>query len=938
MKDPEELNSGEANPEEVHPAETDREATMRVFGEALELPAASRASHVQAAFHGRPELIQEVQSLLEHADGEGSKFLADPAPITTRAGAAREALRSMLSDPLSAGDIVGPYTVGERLGEGGMSVVYRATQAAPIAREVALKVLRPGMDSQALLKRFDSEKQILAVMDHPNIASVLDAGASANGRPYFAMEVVHGQQIDAFCHDRNLSTSERIELFLGACKGVGHAHMRGVIHRDLKPSNILVTDYGDEHVPTIIDFGIAKAMSVPLDDDRTQLGHPVGTPAYMSPGQWDSDPDLDVRADVYALGVVLYWLLTGMYPYRFENLDQDQRGDIRREVERTDPVRMSVRLEEVGDEVQSGFGARTARKRARTLRNQLDWIVLKAIAKDKKRRYNSVQALVDDLERYRAHLPIVARKPRAMERCIGFCRRNQLLSVACVALTVLLAGIVAGLSFGMAKAVRERARANEMAEAAVTSEAEATVRAEEFEKVADFQAQQLASLDARAMGGGILSSIVEAVDADERSSLSRLLGGVNFTGIALEVLESSIHQHSIDAIQEQFEGQPLLRARLLQTVASASLEQGLLDFALGPQEESLAIRREHAGGADPGTMGSISASAALFVARGDSASAERYFQEYYDLAMAAYGEQHEVTLDAQSRLGVFLASRGRFEEAEGFIRRGLEGRSRLLGAEHFDTLVSQNGLGYLLHLRGELDEAARLFEATLAARRRTLGGEHSSTLRSIANLGSTYRAQGRLADAVELHREAVSTSRAVLGDDHPSTLIAINLLSQVVRLQGDVAEAERLVLEVFEARRRLLGARHPRTLMVMNNLASIHRDLNRLDEAEVLGAEVVRLSALVLDPADWHLGVYRGGYALTLLRLGRYEGAEASMLDAHRVLEDALGEEHDRTVKVVKGLAGLYRAWDEAVPGNGYGARAKEWQERYQESVGGSDD
>jgi serine/threonine protein kinase len=418
----------------------------QVFHEALEKTAAERTRFVAAACADDPDVRAQVDALLA-AHVEAGEFLA----LTTGAGAALAAVAAAggasIGWPEGPGSWIGPYKLLQLIGEGGFGVVYMAEQEEPIRRRVALKIIKPGMDTKQVIARFESERQALAMMDHPNIAKVLDAGATVSGRPYFVMELVKGVPLTDYCDANRLSTRERLDLFAQVCNGVHHAHEKGIIHRDIKPSNVMVTLHDAAPVPKIIDFGVAKATNQRLTEKTlfTAYGACIGTPTYMSPEQAEmSGLDIDRRSDVYSLGVLLYELLTGTTPLDAERLRSAAFGELQRMIREDDPPTPSARLSTLGDRLTEVARNRHAEPQVLTklVRGDLDWIVMKAIEKDRRRRYDSAAHIVEDVSRFVKDEPVAARRPSPAYRFRKFAKRRR------VALAV-VAGIVAALSLGV---------------------------------------------------------------------------------------------------------------------------------------------------------------------------------------------------------------------------------------------------------------------------------------------------------------------------------------------------------------------------------------------------------------------------------------------------------------------------------------------------------
>ncbi len=688
---------------------------------------------------------------------------------------------------------IGRYRIIRKLGEGGFGSVYEAEQTEPLRRTVALKVIKLGMDTKHIIARFEAERQSLAMMDHPNIARVFDAGATENGRPYFVMELVAGPHITKFCDERRLDLRARLDLFTAVCNAVQHAHQKGIIHRDLKPSNVPVTVHDDKPRPVVIDFGIARA----LDDDRdrlslvTQQGQMIGTLEYMSPEQAGGEQDIDTRTDIYSLGVLLFELLTGSTPVERASLSRAGLMDFQRLIRDQEPPTPSTRVKKLGGKTATVAQERRTDPAAlhRMLRGDLDWIVMKALEKDRSRRYETVGAFASDIVRYLNHDTVLARPQSRVYRVRKFARRNRGALAAGIAIAaILIAGIIGTATF----AVR--------AEIART---EAAQRADDLEKVAEFQASQLAGIETALMGINIRRNIVEerraALEARrlDEGEVRRLLDdldaalvGVNFTNIALETLDENIFERALKAIDEQFADQPLVKARLLQTVADSLSALGLLDRATVPQTDALEIRRRVLGDQHADTLESVRRLGGLLRQQGSHARAEAYLREALEIKRRVAGTEHPDTIKFMVSMGALLYEQGKVAEAETYYRDALESSRRVLGDEHPDTLATINNLGTMLRAQGRFDEAERHFRQALEGRRRVLGNEHQDTLTSINSLGAVLMSVGRLAEAETYWREALEGRRRVLGDEHPETLVSINNLGALLRDQDKLAEAE----------------------------------------------------------------------------------------------------------------------------------------------------
>ncbi|TVQ33075.1 MAG: serine/threonine protein kinase [Phycisphaeraceae bacterium] len=884
-----------------------------IFHEARALPPDQRSAYLTSACGEDLALRSKVDAMLSAAEETADSLRAteDDATIT------RFALAPPRVQSERLGQQIGRYKLLELLGEGGFGTVWAAEQREPVRRRVALKIIKLGMDTKQVIARFEAERQALAMMDHPNIAKVLDAGATETGRPFFAMELVKGVPIIEYCDREKLDTRARLGLFMKVCHAIQHAHQKGVIHRDIKPSNVLVTLHDGRPAPKVIDFGIAKATNQELTEKTiyTQHRQMIGTPAYMSPEQAEmSGLDIDTRSDVYSLGVLLYEMLTGTTPFSHEELNSAGFEGMMKLIREVEPHKPSTRLSSMGVTATQAAERRRAdiQKLGMMLRGDLDWIVMKCLEKDRTRRYDTASGLAADIQRHLSDEPVLARPPSTSYRLLKFVKRNKGQVLAGGAIAALLALGLFGTGFGLVWALDEKQRADEQASAAMAAaeseriakleavenerraigeaeraeaaEAEALARAAELELVAQFQAGQLSAIEPEAMGANLRRSLLDAAPEAERDALAAALAPINFTNIALSTLKDNIFERTITAIDTQFESQPLVRARLLQTVAETLRALGLFDLATDPQERALAIRREQLGDEHPDTLSSI----------------------------------HD--------LGALLWSKGKLVEAEPYFREALEGYQRVLGDDHPSTLLNLNSMGGLLQAQGRLAESEMYFREALGVYRRVLSDDNPNMLISINNMGILLQAQGKLAEAEPYYREALEGLRRVLGDEHPRTLGAINNMGFLLQAQGKLAEAEPYYREALEVRRRVLGDDHPSTLTSINNMGGLLRNLGRLEEADTLGDEAVRIARDVLGAEHWIFGMFRMAHARTLAAMNRYVDAEERALEAYAVLSAALGENHERLQEAARAITDIYTAWHVADPDAGHDAKAEEWR------------
>jgi non-specific serine/threonine protein kinase/serine/threonine-protein kinase len=792
------------------------------------------------------------------------------------------------------------YQILQLVGQGAMGEVYQAEQREPVRRQVALKVIKAGMDSAQVVARFESERQALALMNHPNIARVFDAGVTDSGRPYFAMEYVKGVPVSDYCHRNDLDVPRRLVLFMQICDGVQHAHQKGVIHRDIKPSNVLVRIQDDKPVPVIIDFGLAKATAQPLSDRpmHTELGQVIGTPEYMSPEQAEmSGLDVDTRTDVYSLGALLYELLAGELPFESKTLRSRSIDEIRKVIREDDPVRPSERARARGP----GFLALS-----RELAGDLDWITMKALEKDRTRRYASPNELAQDIARHLNDHPVVAGPPSRAYRMGKFLKRHKVgVAAGGVVLLALFLGLL-GTAFGLVRAQQAEARERQKA---ATAERVTALLVRLFE-VSD--------------PGEARGNTITAREILDRAA-DRLTGDLNEQPEVRAALMASVGR-VYQSLGLHDQAKPLLddalatRRRLLgpehpDTLTSITAlgdhyyNVGQLEEAESHYREALERSRRALGDEHPATLLAINNVGKLLQAQGRLEEAERLTREALEVRLRVRGRDHEETLVSLNDMGAVLQDLGRLDEAEVYYRDALEGHRRAHGDDHPETLVALSNLGFLYQAKGELEKAEPYTRKALEGQRRVLGNDHPSTLKSVSNLGYLMQLQGRLDEAERFMREAIESARRVLGNDHGTTLTAVNNLGFLLQSEGKLAEAEPLYREAMEGYSRTLTDSHALTLNSTANLGDLYTTLGRYDEAERLLAAAAAAAPVELTRDNVTTGLILRKYGRCLTARGRHAEAETALLDAHAVLEEVVGAQHEQTVKVVHNLVELYDSW-----------------------------
>jgi hypothetical protein len=850
-----------------------------LFARAVAIPdAAERAAFLDRECAGNPTLRREVEELLA-AHAKAGTFLVDPAPPS---------LGEPSADPEppapGIGTVVGGrYRLLQRIGEGGMGTVWMADQTDPVKRRVAVKLIRAEKgSSKTILSRFEAERQAIALMDHPHIAKLLDAGTAESGQPFFVMELVKGVPLTEFCDAHRLGIPDRLALFGQVCGAVQHAHQKGIIHRDLKPSNVLVESHDGRPVPKVIDFGLAKATTgLPLTDHTlfTGLGTVLGTPLYMAPEQARFDAvDVDTRADVYALGVVLYELLTGTTPLTREAVRKAALDEVLRLVREQEAPTPSSRLGSSGALPTVAANRQTEpAKLGRFVRGELDWIVLKALAKDRDRRYESASGFARDVERFLNHEPVSAGPPSAGYRLRKFVRRNRGPVVATGLVLLALVGGVVGTTLGLVEAKRQEGIAR--GEAAQREAA----RADEARQrgVAEAKQKEAVEEKAKAVAAAAAEKVARQEEERERKFAQAVAGLFKDDFLALTSVEG----------QTRFGGARLDRnATLLD----------LLNRAAG----KLKVRTD----LDPRTEAELCWIVGVsYRGAGDAANGLPFLERAVELRSRVFGPDHDDTLDAQNSLGAAYRAAGFADKAVPLFEDCLRVRQARHGPDHKTTLRSLLNLAAANSAARHFDKAVPLAEECLRLSRARLGPDHPDTLASLDNLAATYLAAGHPGKAVPLAEECLRLSRARLGPDHPDTLLSMHGLASSYAAAGQPGKAVPLAEDCLRLRRARLGPYHPDTASSLNNLALCYRAVGHPGKAVPIAEEAFKLFKAGLGPDHPDTLASMANLAVSYWSVGRLDQSVPLLEQLLPLEEKKFGRDHPYTLATAANLGVNYK-------------------------------
>jgi serine/threonine protein kinase/tetratricopeptide (TPR) repeat protein len=847
---------------------TDRERRAEeIFYRALEREGGEQKAFLEKACGGDADLRAEVESLLQHQNEAGS-FLEQPAEGVP------DEVTELDKREHAERDQIGPYKLLHVLGEGGMGEVWLAEQSQPIRRDVALKIIRRGLDSKEIIARFEAERQALALMDHPCVAKVFDAGSTPRGRPYFVMEHVKGVPITDYCDRQRLSIRERLELFAQTCEGVQHAHQKAIIHRDLKPSNVLVTEHDGKPVPKIIDFGVAKATAQKLTEKTmaTQLGVLIGTPEYMSPEQADlTGNDIDTRTDVYALGVMLYELLVGALPIDAQVLRRAGLDAIRKKIREDEPLRPSTRLSSLGEKSTASAQARRVDLPTlqRQLRGDLDWITMKALEKDRARRYGSPAELAADVQRHLDDDPVLAGPPSARYRLGKFVRRHRTSVVAASVLGLGLIVGVAGVSLGLVRAREEARRANQQAETA--------------EQVSDF-----------------LVKLFKMPDPSEAK-------GNSVT--AREILDRGATQ-----IRDELADQPRVRARLMHTMSAVYQGLGLYTESKELATESLREAEPLLSAEHPDVIGVRHQLARTMLLAGELQEAKVVLEKTLADNERARGKEDRRSLYLRGQLADVLSQLGDNDTARSEYEQLIRSLETVHGDDHEDVAVALNNYAMVLQRQGEFEAALQAFERSHEILQVHAEEGHPRLAQAMINASAIRAYMGEWEEATKMLREALPVVDKVFGPDHPEAVGARMNLAVFHFQQGEMDAARTTYYDVLERAEKTFGPEHPQTAAILNNMGEFHLVAEEPTLAKPLLERALKIRRQVLGDEHPSVAATLAKLASAYAALGEVEPARSAFLELITLDEKMSDDE---------GLVNNLQAYAEFKEDNGEDASAE---------------
>ncbi|MBO6513052.1 MAG: serine/threonine protein kinase [Phycisphaerales bacterium] len=856
--------------------DTDRfQRVCEIFEAARLLPEPDRDAFIAESCGDDQSLRDEVNELLEEHTRQS------PLDSETPGVLAGMITQEHISETVELRERIGGYTIVRHIGEGGMGSVYEARQDNP-DRLVALKVIKPGMDSEQVIARFETERQAVAKMDHPSIARIYNAGTTDDGRPFFVMELVRGVTIIEYAKKNSLNITDRLSLFVQVCRAVQHAHQRGIIHRDLKPSNVLVCEVDGEPVPKVIDFGIAKATEAELSTKAvmTLQGQLIGTPAYMSPEQAMLDGShIDTRTDIYSLGVLLYELLTGTTPFTDQELLSRGVAEMMRVIQDQEPEKPSTRLSTLEKHEQTSSPEHESQRQTLSsmLKGDLDWIAMKCLEKDPERRYESSSSLANDIIRFRENEPIEARPPSKMYKTRKFVQRHRVQVIAgSIALGALVLGI-AGTSMGLVWALDEQ-------ENAKYSERVAQQEARVAEETVEY----------------LLTDLLGAADPARMEDRD------------LTVREAVMI--ASESIEGKFSDEPLLEARIRATIARTLDQLGAFGEAEPHHRRNLEIYRSLLGDGESEMINAIHSLASNLIYQSQFDEAIELTLEELEILRSQSVVDDERITNALSTLGEAYLQTGRYEKATPILEEALQANRELLGDLDPKTLSSMHNLAGLYGSIGNAERALELAQQAYEGRLEVLGPGDPKTFGSLNVVTWVLNILDRSDESALILKDAIDQAKERLGDTHLQTIALTRSLAFQYHNQGEYALAEQTLAPMVDTLRSTLGDQNLNTFAAMRTLGAYISFQGREEEALPLFTQALELARGTYPPDSLDLAIFMDSYGSSLSRSGRYAEAEPVFLEAMGILDHAGTAGDKYRTRIIESMIDLYTDWNAEDP------------------------